>query len=76
MPKSPRRLAAGGISNYTVQMGITEDKRTLVVKRQFYFGAGANLLYPVGSYDSIKGLFDRLQQNDEHTITLKTSEAN
>jgi hypothetical protein len=57
-------------------MGLTTDQRTLVVHRQFYFGGGGNIILPPSSYPQIKALFDRLQKNDEHTITLKQAASN
>ena len=69
----PAPFSAAGVSDYTVRLGLTLDNKTLVLKRQFYFGGGANILFPATSYSSVKDLFDRLQKSDEHTIALKSA---
>jgi len=72
----PSAFDASGVSAYNVDMGLTKDHRTLVVKRKFFFGANGYILLPVVSYSQVKAVFDRLQKNDEHTITLKQAPAN
>lgn len=72
----PAPFAAGEISQYSVEMGLTTDKKTLILRRKFHFGGGANILFPVDRYTPVKDLFDRLQKSDEHTITLKSAAAN
>ncbi|HEY3103051.1 MAG TPA: DUF3857 and transglutaminase domain-containing protein [Pyrinomonadaceae bacterium] len=74
--EKPAAIFAGATSQYNIQMGLTTDQRTLVVHRQFYFGGGGNIILPPSSYPQIKALFDRLQKNDEHTITLKQAASN
>jgi hypothetical protein len=74
--EKPGPIFAGATSQYNIQMGLTTDQRTLVVHRQFYFGGGGNIILPLSSYPQIKALFDRLQTNDEHTITLKQAASN
>jgi hypothetical protein len=69
----PAPFSAAGVSEYTVRLGLTMDNKTLVLQRQFYFGGGANILFPATSYSSVKDLFDRLQKSDEHTIALKSA---
>lgn len=71
----PQPFAAGNISQYKLALGVTTDGRTLVVKREFFFGGGGNILFPSGSYSQVKGLFDKLHANDEHTISLKQAAA-
>ena len=72
----PQGFNVTGISQYNIAMGVTADHRTLVVKRKFFFGGGGNIVLPVTSYGQLKAVFDRLQQSDEHTITLKQAAAN
>lgn len=71
----PAPFAASGISAYNVQMG-TVDEKTLVLRRQFYFGAGANILFPATSYAPLKDLFDRLRKGDDHLVSLKSTAGN
>ena len=52
-------------------MSVTGDGHKLIYRREFFFGGGGIVLFPEKNYASLKGLFDILHQNDEHTITLK-----
>ena len=71
--ESPAPISAGAISNYEPSAGITNDGRTLVYTRKFYFGQGgsAGLLFPVNTYPALKQYFDSVNKQDEHTIALK-----
>jgi hypothetical protein len=73
---SPAPFAAANISRYDVHISVTPDGRKLTYRREFFFGGGGNILFPENGYASLKGLFDLLHQNDEHTITLKQTTAN
>lgn len=67
----PAAFAAANISKYDVNMSVTGDGHKLIYRREFFFGGGGIVLFPEKNYASLKGLFDILHQNDEHTITLK-----
>jgi hypothetical protein len=67
----PAPINAGAISQYDVQMGITNDQSTLIYKRNFFFGNSSLLLFSVEKYDAIKQLFDEVSKADNHIITLK-----
>lgn len=67
----PAPFASAKISRYQVNLGVTSDGRKLKFGREFFFGGGGNILFPESSYAPLKGLFDALHQNDQHTITLK-----
>jgi hypothetical protein len=69
--EAPNGIAAGQTSWYKLMLGITEDKKKLVFKRDFQFGGDGNIIFPVTSYASLKKLFDAYHQLDSHTITLK-----
>lgn len=73
--EKPAPFAAQSISEYKIAMGVSTDKRTLIVHREFFFGGGGNLLFPATSYLPVKNLFDQLHKSDEHTITLKQAAA-
>jgi hypothetical protein len=64
------------IAAQKIKMGVTTDGHTLNYNRDFFFGAGNNILFPVTSYVPLKGLFDRFSQANDHTITLKQSAGN
>jgi Domain of Unknown Function with PDB structure (DUF3857)/Transglutaminase-like superfamily len=74
-PDSPAPFGSGDLSVYDVKVYSTKDQRTLVYKRNFFFGAGGDgidrLFYDANSYSQIKTYFDALHQRDNHTITLK-----
>ncbi len=73
--EAPEGITAGKTSWYKLALGITQDKKTLVFKRDFQFGADNSILFPVGSYPSLKKLFDAYHQLDSHTITLRQAAA-
>lgn len=68
---SPGPIEVGKISEYKPTIGITKDGKTLSYKRHFFFGGGANILFPVTTYPNMKALFDTINKADNHTITLK-----
>lgn len=70
-PDSPAPINAGGVSSYTVKMGVTKDESTLVYNRSFFFGGNNIILIPAQNYLQVKRLFDQVNQADNHTITLK-----
>jgi hypothetical protein len=73
--ESPAPFEAGAVSRYDVTIGVTKDQSTLVYTRKFFFGGSENLLFPAATYAQIKKLFDELNTKDNHTITLKQSDA-
>ncbi len=56
-----------------IHIGVDNATNTLVYKRQFHFGGGGNTLFPAGTYQPLKSLFDAFNKADTHTITLKQS---
>ncbi len=60
----------GNISSQKFKLTV-EKGTTLQYKRTFYFGNGGRILFPANAYPALKGLFDKFQQADSHTITLK-----
>ena len=63
------------ICEQTIKMAITQDKRTLIYHRKFFFGGGGQIFFPTTSYAALKNLFDMINSNDGHTITLKQAAA-
>lgn len=59
------------ISLLSVTIGVDRAKHTMEYRRKFYFGGGGNTLFPVASYQPVKGLFDAFHKIEAHTITLK-----
>jgi Transglutaminase-like superfamily len=58
------------ISKQRIKMTL-EGGTILNYKREFYFGNGNKTLFPVGAYPALKGLFDKFQTADAHTLSLK-----
>jgi hypothetical protein len=72
----PEPFTASGISEYKMDLGITQDRRTLVAKRKFFFGGNGKTTFDPAVYPALKKLFDTLKTNDDHTITLKQTNSN
>lgn len=68
---APAPFGSGEISSYKVSLAATSDGRMLIYKRNFFFGGGNNILFPVESYTALKGYFDTLHKQDSHSIALK-----
>jgi hypothetical protein len=59
------------ISDLRIGMAFDKTKNTLSYRRNFYFGAGENLVFPASAYDAIKNLFDEFFKANTHIVTLK-----
>ncbi|MDT5060986.1 MAG: hypothetical protein QOH63_1445 [Acidobacteriota bacterium] len=78
-PDQPAPFASGNLTRYDVKISVTQDQRTLVYKRNFFFGGGSTglsaLYYDAANYGPLKTYFDTLNKTDNHTITLKQGAA-
>jgi len=72
---APAPFGDRAVGAYTPSIGVTKDGHTLVYKRNFFFGAGGNILFPATSYPQLKNFFDVLNKSDNHTITLRQTTA-
>ncbi|MFS8085124.1 MAG: hypothetical protein ACMG6H_05800, partial [Acidobacteriota bacterium] len=70
----PAPFGSPPVTQYRVTMGITKDGRTLIYRRNFFFGGGDQILFPANTYAALKQLFDAVNTADNHTITFKLSE--
>ncbi len=68
---APAPFHSENISDYKVTIGISQDQRTLIYKRSFFFGGNGAILFPAANYELLKGYFDKVYKADSHTITLK-----
>ena len=68
---APSPFNAGPIGDYKPNIAVTKDGRTLIYKRNFFFGGDEKIVFPVSSYSQLKSFFDALNKQDNHTITLK-----
>ena len=62
---------SGGIAKNSISIAINNTSNTLVYKRNFSFGGGGKILFPVGSYTPLKSLFDAFHKSDTHAIALR-----
>ena len=74
-PDAPAPIRSLPVTEYTPTIAVTSDGKTLVYKRQFFFGGGGNIFFPTSSYRDLKTIFDTIHAADNHTITLKQSAA-
>jgi hypothetical protein len=63
------------ISGQNTRISVSQDGRTLILKRRFFFGGNDGILFPATSYAGLKDLFLMVHKNDNHTITLKQNAA-
>jgi hypothetical protein len=64
------------ICQQKIRIGVTSDGQLMKYDREFFFGAGGNVMFPVAGYPAVKQLFDLIAQGNDHTITLKQTAAN
>jgi hypothetical protein len=68
---APAGFASADISEYKPSLAATSDGSLLVYKRNFFFGGGGSILYPVPYYTNVKNYFDMVHKQDNHSIALK-----
>jgi hypothetical protein len=72
---APAPFGSADLTRYEVKIMATTDQRTLMYKRNFFFGGGEpslnRLYYDPTGYTQLKTYFDILNKQDNHTITLK-----
>ncbi len=59
------------IGSLKIKIGVDKATNFLKYERKFHFGSGGFILFPVGSYQQLKNMFDVFHKSDTHTITLK-----
>jgi uncharacterized protein DUF3857/transglutaminase superfamily protein len=73
---TPAPFGSGKISAYKVTMQVSTDGTLLIYKRNFFFGGDGTVLFPVESYGPLKGYFDMLHKQDNHSLALKQTATN
>ena len=68
---APAPFGSGKISDYKVTIQVAKDGSFLIYKRNFFFGGDSTILFPVTSYSPLKGYFDMLHKEDNHSLALK-----
>lgn len=64
----PTALSKDEASHY--KPTLTTEGRAVVYKRHFSFGGKNSILFPVEEYVRLKTYFDKVHQQDNHTVTL------
>jgi Domain of Unknown Function with PDB structure (DUF3857) len=64
---------AVSVGAYRARVDKTADGRTMTFARDLTFGSNGNLDFTNGAYLSIKAFFDRVQELDRYTVTLRKS---
>lgn len=59
------------IASLKISIGTDREMTFMKYTRQFHFGGGGNILFPVSVYPNLKSLFDEFNKRDAHTIGLK-----
>jgi hypothetical protein len=73
-PDAPAIVAdPQNISKDEIKISITNDKKVLSYRRNFYWGNGGYLRFPQKSYPALKGLFEAFHKANTHALTLKQS---
>jgi hypothetical protein len=72
---APSPIKVGQVSEYRPRIAVTTDGKVLIYRRNFFFGGGGTILFPVTTYTDLKALFDTINKEDNHTITLKQTTA-
>lgn len=74
-PEGPAPVTASGLSKYSVDLKIDKGRNILYYAREFDFGQGGTLLFPVKTYKDLKGFFDAIHERDSRTLVLKQLES-
>jgi hypothetical protein len=71
-PDAPPSVAdKSGISVNNIRISVTNDKRSILYKRDFSFGNGGVLRFDKEVYPVLKKLFEAFYQSNIHVLTLK-----
>jgi hypothetical protein len=72
-PVAPTSTSIKNVGEYSVKVLKTTDGRKLTYQRKFDWGRNMNLLLPPKTYDTVKKIFDFVQEQDSYVITLKAA---
>lgn len=67
---APDGIRVPEVAAYSATLQQLND-RTIQYQRDMFFGAGARLEFPVAAYTAVKAFFDRVQELDRYTVTLR-----
>jgi hypothetical protein len=74
-PVAPTSSKLGNVGHYSVELLKTTDGRKLIYRRRLEWGKDQAILLPVEGYPQVKKVFEWMQQQDDHTMSLKQEKA-
>lgn len=73
--EAPAPLVMPAVARLETKLVTAGDSTRLDVVRSFTFGDGNRLRFPSANYATVKGFFDAVQKQAEHSITLRKNGA-
>lgn len=70
-PSAPRSSKLSNVGIYTVKLKTSKDQRKIFYSRAFTWGLDGTLIFPAKNYALLKTIFDYVQGQDHHVLTLK-----
>ena len=70
-PSAPKSSKLSEVGNYEAKVRITADKRKVLYSRKFSWGSEGTLIIPGKNYAAVKNIFDFVQEQDHHVLTLR-----
>jgi hypothetical protein len=74
-PVRPFNITLGAIGDYAVEVRKTVDGRRVIYRRRFDWGRDMRILFPASEYTRLKQAFDKIEEQDRYTISLKENES-
>lgn len=75
-PKLRRQLPITTKSELiTSLLSLAQTRKKLIYNRPFHFGKGGKVIFPVGAYQPLTGLFDNFHKVDTQSLVLKQDAA-
>jgi hypothetical protein len=68
---APPIISVNGLGDHEIQLTLNRVTNTLTCRRDLRL---TNISYKTTSYPSIKGIFAKVREHDDHTLTLKRDE--
>jgi hypothetical protein len=69
-PTAPHSSKLSEVGNYDAKIRLTTDRRKVLYSRKFSWGNTGTLLIPAQNYSGVKNIFDFIQEQDHHVLTL------
>jgi hypothetical protein len=70
-PNAAAPVALPPAGGYTMNLTTTPDRSVVEMRREFFFGGGERLQFPVEAYSPLKQFFDGVAKADAQTLTLR-----